>query len=232
MVYCQKCGKNVKKNDDFCPYCGKKTKIIIEKEKRTEKEQERGERKEQTKILCSVCKHLTKISDDKFGKLVNENYNFKEHICPKCKDKMTKKKNEELPWYAKLILLIIGFFVLIILWANIIHIHPALDVPILFVSIYYYIKLAIWWFRTPEQRTRAKEKKEQKRIEKRIRRKAEREETKAERKRKKKLEDDEYTKQKGRERAIREVEKKKEKERERKESYKRLTKSLLERMPK
>lgn len=31
MAYCQKCGKKVKDNDEFCPYCGKKTKIVVEK---------------------------------------------------------------------------------------------------------------------------------------------------------------------------------------------------------
>lgn len=31
MAYCQKCGKKVKGDEDFCPYCGKKTKIVVEK---------------------------------------------------------------------------------------------------------------------------------------------------------------------------------------------------------
>jgi len=28
MPYCQKCGTKIKKGDDFCPSCGKKTKIV------------------------------------------------------------------------------------------------------------------------------------------------------------------------------------------------------------
>lgn len=31
MPYCQNCGKKIKSDEDFCPYCGKKTKVVVEK---------------------------------------------------------------------------------------------------------------------------------------------------------------------------------------------------------